>query len=122
MRVGPHYAPRYYEAARAPGSVCYVASYSSDDRYGVVCHQMAVQDAATRIVVARAFRLTRDSTQSVAVRLADGEMLYAMAPTAEAAAAHIAEAIRVAFGYRLVNLREDVELQQVPTLHLFDHP
>jgi hypothetical protein len=117
MRVGPHYATRYYEAALAPGAICYLATYHNDECFGVVCREIDLQPASTRVAMARAFRLVRGTPESQPVRMGDGEFLYASAPTVEAAAAQIAETIRAAFGYRLVNLREDEQLQQFPTLH-----
>jgi hypothetical protein len=117
MRVGPHYATRYYEAALAPGAICYLATYHNDECFGVVCREIDLQPAGNRIATARAFRLIRGTPESQPVRLGDGEFLYASAPSAAAAAAQIADTIRAAFGYRLVNLREDEDLQQFPTLY-----
>ena len=110
MRVGPHYATRYYEAALAPGAICYLATYHNDERFGVVCRESDLQPSSARIITARAFRLVRGTPESHPVRLGDGEFLFVSAPTVEAAAAQIAETIRAAFGYRLVNLRPDEHL------------
>jgi len=117
MRVGPHYATRYYEAAVAPGAICYLATYHNDECFGVVCREIDLPPASIRVATARAFRLVRGTPQSHPVRMGDGEFLCASAPTVETAAAHIAETIRAAFGYRLVNLRPDEQLQQFPAVH-----
>ena len=90
MRVGPHYATRYYEAAVAPGAICYLATYHNDECFGVVCREIDLPPASIRVATARAFRLVRGTPQSHPVRMGDGEFLCASAPTVEVAAAHMA--------------------------------
>ena len=113
MKTGPHYASRYHEAALGPGVICYLAILG-DAEYGITCRPVALKPTSTRVFAARAFRLGQGRIGSDLVCRDDGESLAAHAATPEEAAKQICDVLQAAFGYRLVTIHRDEEVQQRP--------
>jgi hypothetical protein len=93
-----------------PGVICYLAIFG-DAEYGITCRAATLKPASTRIFAART-RLGEGRIASELVCRDDGEALSAHAATPEDAAKQICDVLRAAYGYRLVTIHRDEEIQQ----------
>lgn len=75
---------------------------------------VTLKPSSERVFAARTFRLGQGRIGSTLVCRDDGEAVSAHAPTPEEAAKQICDALQAAYGYRLVTIHRDEEVQERP--------